>query len=75
MLWLDLNAMRLGTPTLDADEQRAQETGDGETEEPPRIQTLLRGPLHQSPNLITLSPVNTDSQVIVSPLHIPCGSP
>jgi hypothetical protein len=29
MLWLDLNAMRLGTPTLDPDEIRAQETGEG----------------------------------------------
>jgi hypothetical protein len=29
MLWLDLNAMRLGTPTLDPDEVRAQETGVG----------------------------------------------
>ena len=29
MLWLDLNAMRLGTPTLDPEETRAQETGEG----------------------------------------------
>ncbi len=29
MLWLDLNAMRLATPTLDANEQRVQETGEG----------------------------------------------
>jgi hypothetical protein len=29
MLWLDLNAMRLGTPTLDEAQQRAQETGEG----------------------------------------------
>jgi hypothetical protein len=37
MLWLDLNAMRLGTPTLDADEQRAQETGEGTYEWPPEM--------------------------------------
>lgn len=37
MLWLDLNAMRLGTPTLDADEQRAQETGEGTCEWPPEM--------------------------------------
>ena len=29
MLWLDLNAMLLGNPTLDADDRRAQETGQG----------------------------------------------
>jgi hypothetical protein len=29
MLGHDLNAMRLGTPTLNEDEQRAQETGEG----------------------------------------------
>jgi hypothetical protein len=29
MLWLDLNAMRLGTPTLNPEAQRAQETGEG----------------------------------------------
>ena len=37
MLWLDLNAMRLGTPTLDADEQRAQETGEGTYAWPPEM--------------------------------------
>jgi hypothetical protein len=37
MLWLDLNAMRLGTPTLDAREQRAQETGEGNYEWPPEM--------------------------------------
>ena len=37
MLWLDLNAMRLGTPTLDADEQRAQETGEGTYQWPPEM--------------------------------------
>jgi hypothetical protein len=37
MLWLDLNAMRLGTPTLDADEQRAQETGEGSYRWPPEM--------------------------------------
>jgi len=37
MLWLDLNAMRLGTPTLDADEQRAQETGEGSYPWPPEM--------------------------------------
>jgi len=35
MLWLDLNAMRLGTPTLDINEQRAQETGQGSFQWPP----------------------------------------
>ncbi len=34
MLWMDLNAMRLGHPTLDADQQRAQETGEGSYEWP-----------------------------------------
>ena len=37
MLWLDLNAMRLGTPTLDADQQRAQETGEGPYPWPPEM--------------------------------------
>jgi hypothetical protein len=37
MLWLDLNAMRLGTPTLDPDEQRAQETGEGPYDWPPEM--------------------------------------
>lgn len=37
MLWLDLNAMRLGTPTLDANEQRAQETGEGSYQWPPEM--------------------------------------
>ena len=37
MLWLDLNAMRLGTPTLDPDEQRAQETGEGTYRWPPEM--------------------------------------
>jgi hypothetical protein len=37
MLWLDLNAMRLGTPTLDEQEQRAQETGEGTWQWPPEM--------------------------------------
>lgn len=37
MLWLDLNAMRLGTPTLDEEEQRAQETGEGTYQWPPEM--------------------------------------
>jgi hypothetical protein len=37
MLWLDLNAMRLGTPTLNPEEQRAQETGEGTWEWPPEM--------------------------------------
>ncbi len=37
MLWLDLNAMLLGTPTLDANEQRAQETGEGTYQWPPEM--------------------------------------
>jgi len=37
MLWLDLNAMRLGTPTLDPDEVRAQETGVGSFRWPPEM--------------------------------------
>ncbi len=37
MLWLDLNAMRLGTPTSDPDEQRAQETGEGSYQWPPEM--------------------------------------
>jgi hypothetical protein len=37
MLWLDLNAMLLGTPTLDADEQRAQATGEGTFTWPPEM--------------------------------------
>ena len=37
MLWLDLNAMLLGTPTLNADEQRAQETGEGTYQWPPEM--------------------------------------
>jgi len=35
MLWLDLHAMRLGTPPLDEAEQRAQETGEGTYPWPP----------------------------------------
>jgi Hydrazine synthase alpha subunit middle domain/WD40-like Beta Propeller Repeat len=37
MLWLDLNAMRLGTPTLDPAEVRAQETGEGTFIWPPEM--------------------------------------
>jgi hypothetical protein len=37
MLWLDLNAMLLGTPTLDEAQQRAQETGEGTYEWPPEM--------------------------------------
>lgn len=37
MLWLDLNAMRLGTPTLDEAQQRAQETGEGTYPWPPEM--------------------------------------
>jgi hypothetical protein len=37
MLWLDLNAMRLGTPTQDQAEQRAQETGEGTYAWPPEM--------------------------------------
>jgi hypothetical protein len=40
MLWLDLNAMRLGTPTLDADEQRSQETGQGTYPWPPEMDPM-----------------------------------
>ena len=37
MLWLDLNAMLLGTPTLDEAEHRAQETGEGTYRWPPEM--------------------------------------
>ena len=37
MLWLDLNAMKLGTPTLDPDEARAQATGEGTFQWPPEM--------------------------------------
>ena len=37
MLWLDLNAMRLGSPSLEPDEQRAQETGEGTFPWPPEM--------------------------------------
>lgn len=37
MLWLDLNAMLLGTPTLDPDERRAQVTGDASYPWPPEM--------------------------------------
>ncbi|MCU0913624.1 MAG: hypothetical protein MUC88_03565 [Planctomycetes bacterium] len=37
MLWLDLNAMRLGTPTPDEAQQRAQETGEGAWPWPPEM--------------------------------------
>ena len=40
MLWLDLNAMRLGAPTLDPGEQRAQETGEGTYGWPPEMDPL-----------------------------------
>jgi len=37
MLWLDLNAMLLGTPTLEEAQQRAQETGEGTYQWPPEM--------------------------------------
>jgi hypothetical protein len=37
MLWLDLNAMLLGKPTLDPIELRAQETGEGSYQWPPEM--------------------------------------
>jgi hypothetical protein len=47
MLWLDLNAMKLATPTLDPQQQRAQETGEGSfdwpTEMDPKNPTGVEG--------------------------------
>jgi hypothetical protein len=37
MLWLDLNAMLLGTPTLEPGEHRAQTTGEGSYPWPPEM--------------------------------------